>query len=95
MKKRFLLFWLIGASLLMLYPSCRTRSGAQKATDRIEATKDEKAREVQKQYDAAVKRHQKIQGKEGRKRQKKLQKKSEEYNKKVRRKVVRTCGGGS
>lgn len=70
--------------LSMSLLSCRSSGGASAAMKRIEDTKAEKAAEVQKQYDAAVKRHQKIQTKTTRKQMKKLKKQSQDFNRRTK-----------
>ncbi len=70
--------------LSLSFLSCRSSGGASAAMKRIEDTKAEKAAEVQKQYDAAVKHHQKIQSKTTRKQMKKLEKQSKDFNRRTK-----------
>lgn len=62
--------------------SCRPQSAASKSMDKINATKAAKAKEVQEQYDKALKRHKKIQTKEVRKRMENTRKKAGKWTKK-------------
>ncbi|MCX6273364.1 MAG: hypothetical protein NTU44_19520 [Bacteroidetes bacterium] len=81
--KKFPLILSILLSLLLMMASCHRRSGVSRAMRRIEKTKDEKAEVVKKQYDKAIQKHMKIQGKETRRRMKQTQKESKDYNNKV------------
>lgn len=74
----FILFISLLFSLFLL--SCRSSGGASKAMKRIENTKAEKAKEVQKQYDKALERHMDIQSKSTRKQMKENKKRSKKYN---------------
>jgi len=84
MQKQHFIILLLTLSLGLCMMSCRTGGGATAAMKRIEDTKAEKAKEVQKQYDAALKRHQDIQTKQTRKQMKALKKRSDELNKRSR-----------
>ncbi len=84
MKIRVLSVLLSAMVLGFCMMSCRTSGGAAAAMKRIEDTKAEKAKEVQKQYDNALKRHQDIQTKKTRKQMKALKKRSDELNKRTR-----------
>lgn len=75
---------LISIILSIAISSCRSSGGASAAMKRIQDTKDEKAAEVQKQYDKALKRHRDIQSKSTRKQMKEMKKKSREFNKQTK-----------
>ncbi|MHC1706836.1 MAG: hypothetical protein AB9842_04845 [Bacteroidales bacterium] len=77
-KNSFIYLIIIILSITVL--SCRSRGGASAAMKRIEDTKAEKAKEVQQQYDKAVKRHMDLQTKKTRKQMKELKKKSKKFN---------------
>ena len=79
LRKNFFLV-LISLLLLLAVYSCRSSGGANAAMKRINETKDAKAAEVQKQYDAAMKQHMKNQSKKTRKQMKELKKKSKDFN---------------
>ena len=82
--RRVFYITLIIIALSMTFFSCRSRGGAEAAMKRIEDTKAEKAKEVQAQYDKALKRHMDIQTKKTRKQMKEVKKKSKEFNKQTK-----------
>jgi hypothetical protein len=68
--------------IVLGFSSCRSHSSVSKSIDKINDTKDAKAKEVQVAYDKAIKRHQDIQTKKTRKRMKEDKKKASKWSKK-------------
>lgn len=64
--------------LVLSLVSCHTQSSSERSMKKIDARKAEKAKEVQAQYDRALKQHMKNQSKDTRKQMKKHKKEAGE-----------------